>query len=210
MKKKHQKQEHEEATAETEDAPMQHEEQEAAQGNSVSENDLAQALVQKAQEATEANEKYLRTYADFENYRKRVQRDMAEFRKYANEQLSLELLSVVDHLGLALKHAGDSGENVMGMQEGVELVYKQFRDVLDKFGVKTFAAAGERFDPARHDALMQVETDDMPENTVVAVLQDGYLYYDKVLRHAKVSVSKKPEHRPENEGSGEPEQEPGT
>jgi molecular chaperone GrpE len=168
---------------------------------------LSQVLDQKTKEAAEANEKYLRTYADFENYRKRMQRDLTEFRKYANEQLALELLPVVDHLGLALKHAGNPGEGVQGLQEGVELVYKQFRDVLEKFGVKVFSAEGEPFDPARHDALMQVETDDIPENTVVAVLQDGYLYYDKVLRHAKVSVSKKPERRAGAEGGGESEPE---
>jgi molecular chaperone GrpE len=152
---------------------------------------LSAALEQKTREAAEANEKYLRTYADFENYRKRMQRDLAEFRKYANEQLALELLTVVDHLGLALKHAGEAGETTQGLQEGVELVYKQFRDVLEKFGVKAFAAEGEPFDPARHDALMQVENEDVPENTVVQVLQDGYLYNDKVLRHAKVGVSKR-------------------
>jgi molecular chaperone GrpE len=207
MKKKHTKHEHEEVSEPDTDQPQ---EQGAEPAAPVFEaGDLSQALEAKAREAAEANEKYLRTYADFENYRKRVQRDMVEFRKYANEQLALELLTVVDHLGLALKHAGEPGDSVMGLQEGVELVYKQFRDVLDKFGVKTFAAAGESFDPMRHDALMQVETDDMPENTVVAVLQDGYLYYDKVLRHAKVSVSKKPERRAEDEGSGDPAREPG-
>jgi molecular chaperone GrpE len=154
---------------------------------------LSRELEQKAKEATEANEKYLRTYADFENYRKRMQRDLADFRKYANEQFALELLTVVDHLGLALKHAGESGETAQGMQQGVELVYKQLRDALEKYGVKQFAAEGESFDPARHDAMMQVVTDEVPENTVVQVMQDGYLYHEKVLRHAKVSVSKKPD-----------------
>ena len=101
---------------------------------------MSQALEQKTKEAAEANEKYLRTYADFENYRKRMQRDLADFRKYANEQLALELLTVVDHLGLALKHAGEAGETVQGLQQGVELVYKQLRDVLEKFGIKPFAA----------------------------------------------------------------------
>ncbi len=142
---------------------------------------LARELEQKTKEAAEANEKYLRAYADFENYRKRMQRDLADFRKYANEQFALELLTVVDHLGLALKHAGESGETVQGMQQGVELVYKQLRDVLEKFGVKQFAAEGEPFDPARHDAMMQVVTDEVPENTVVQVMQDGYLYHEKVL-----------------------------
>jgi molecular chaperone GrpE len=153
---------------------------------------LKQELQKKSAETEAANEKSLRTYAEFENYRKRMQRDMADFRKYANEQLALELLSVVDHLALALKHAKDPGENVQGLQEGVELVYKQFCDVLEKFGVKAFAAEGEPFDPARHDALMQVVNADVPENTVVQVLQEGYVYHDKVLRHAKVGVSKRP------------------
>ncbi len=155
--------------------------------------ELTRELDQKTREAAAANEKYLRTYADFENYRKRMQRDLADFRKYANEQFALELLTVIDHLGLALKHAGESGETVQGLQQGVEIVYKQFSDVLEKFGVKRFAAEGEPFDPARHDAMMQVITADVPDNTVVQVMQDGYLYHEKVLRHAKVSVSKKPD-----------------
>jgi molecular chaperone GrpE len=154
---------------------------------------LTRELEQKTMEAAEANEKYLRTYADFDNYRKRIQRDLADFRKYANEQFALELLSVVDHMGLALRHAGEADETVQGMQQGVELVYKQLRDALEKFGIKQFAAEGEPFDPARHDAMMQVVTDEVPENTVVQVMQDGYLYHEKVLRHAKVGVSKKPE-----------------
>lgn len=169
------------------------EEQAAASASPAAEETLVQALEQKVREAAEANEKYLRTYADFDNYRKRMQRDMAEFRKYANEQLVLELLTVVDNLGLALKHGAEAGEAVQGMQQGVELVFKQLRDVLDKFGVKRFSAEGEVFDPAKHDAMMQVVTADVPENTVVQVFQDGYMYHDKVLRHAKVGVSKKPE-----------------
>lgn len=155
--------------------------------------ELLRELEQKTKEAATANDKCLRTYADFENYRKRMQREIADFRKYANEQFALELLPVVDHMGLALKHAGESGETVQGLQQGVELVYKQLRDSLEKIGVKQFVAEGEPFDPARHDAMMQVVTDEVPENTVVQVMQEGYLYHEKVLRHAKVGVSKKPD-----------------
>lgn len=160
---------------------------------------IQQALEQKTREAREANDKYLRTAADFDNYRKRMQRDLADFRKYANEQLALEILPVVDHLALALKHSTESGDAAKGLQQGVELVYKQLRDVLEKFGIKSFGAEGQPFDPARHDAMMQIITDEVPENTVVQVLQDGYLYNDKILRHAKVGVSKKPEPKPEEE-----------
>lgn len=152
---------------------------------------LTLALEQKSKEAAEAHDKYIRTYADFENYRKRMQRDLSEFRRYANEQMAKELLSVVDHLGLAIKHAAE-GEANEGLRQGVELVFKQLRDVLEKFGIKPFSSKGERFDPAKHDAVTQEVTDAVPENTVVQVFQDGYLYHDKVLRHAKVSVSKKP------------------
>ena len=159
--------------------------------------ELVQALAQKTKEATEANEKYLRTYADFDNYRKRMQRDLADFRLYANEQLALELLPVIDHLGMALKHAGVADENAQGLQQGVELVYKQLRDVLEKFGIKSFESWGEPFDPAKHDAMMQVERDDVPANMVVQVMNEGYLYHDKVLRHAKVGVSKRPKEETE-------------
>jgi molecular chaperone GrpE len=154
--------------------------------------ELMQALVQKTKEANEANEKYLRTYADFDNSRKRMQRELADYKVYANEQLALELLPVIDHLGLALKHAGVAEENVQGLQQGVELVYKQLKDVLEKFGITSFASWGEPFDPAKHDAMMQVERDDVPANMVVQVMNEGYLYHDKVLRHAKVGVSKRP------------------
>jgi molecular chaperone GrpE len=153
---------------------------------------LTRALEQKAKEAAEAHDKYLRTSADFDNYRKRTQRDLADFRKYANEQMARELLSVVDHLSLAIKHAADAGESNEGLRQGVELVHKQLRDVLEKFGIIVFASQGEPFDPSKHEAIMQEPTDTVPENTVVQVFQDGYLYHDKVLRHARVSVSKKP------------------
>jgi molecular chaperone GrpE len=155
--------------------------------------ELKKALEQKTREAEEEHDKYVRLYAEFDNYRKRIQRDLVDFRKYANEQIALELLTVADHLGLALKHAAEGGDTSQGLREGVELVYKQLRDVLEKFGIKAFSAEGQPFDPSRHDAMMQEVTDEVPENTVVQVMQDGYLYHDKILRHAKVSVSKKPQ-----------------
>jgi molecular chaperone GrpE len=167
--------------------------EEEAAGISAEIEKLTQALEQKAKEAAEAHDKYLRTSADFDNYRKRMQRDLADFRKYANEQMARELLSVVDHLSLAIKHASEAGETSDGLRQGVELVYKQLRDVLEKFGITSFASQGEPFDPAKHEAIMQEPTDAVPENTVVQVFQEGYLYHDKVLRHARVSVSKKPQ-----------------
>jgi len=185
-------------------SPETEQENAARAGSSDEVRRLTQELEQKTREAAEANEKYLRAAADFDNFRKRMQRDLVEFRRYANEQLVLDLLSVVDHLGFAIQHAGEKGQAVQGMQQGVELVYKQFRDVLEKFGVKPFAAEGEPFDPAKHEAMMQVVTGDVPENTVVQVMQEGYLYHEKVLRHAKVGVSKKPAIETHNKKNDEP------
>ncbi len=165
---------------------------EAAAAEAEGAESFKDALMQKTREAQESQERYLRTYADFENYRKRMQRDLADFRRYANEQMAADLLSVADHLGLAIQHAADSGEANQGLLTGVQLVHKQLRDVLEKYGIKAFKAAGEPFDPAKHDAMMQVETADVPPNMVVQVFQEGYLYHDKVLRHAKVGVSKRP------------------
>jgi molecular chaperone GrpE len=153
---------------------------------------LRKELDQKTRDAAAAHDKYMRTYADFENYRKRAQRDLTEFRKYANEQMALELLTVLDNLGMALLHAVEGGEVNQGLAQGVELVLKQLLGILEKFGIKPFRAEGEPFNPAMHDAVMQVENAELPENTVARVFQEGYLYHDKVLRHAKVGVSKKP------------------
>ncbi len=153
---------------------------------------VREELARKTKEAEEAQERYLRTYADFENYRKRMQRDLADFRRYANEQMAADLRTVADHLGLAIQHASESGEANQGLLTGVQLVHKQLRDVLEKYGIKPFKAAGEPFDPSKHDAMMQMETAEVPPNTVVQVFQEGYLYHDKVLRHAKVGVSKRP------------------
>ena len=161
-----------------------------------------EALAEKTKEAEEAQERYLRTYADFENYRKRMQRDLADFRRYANEQMAADLLTVADHLGLAIQHAADSGEANQGLLTGVQLVHRQLRDVLEKYGITPFKAVGEPFDPALHDAMMQVETADAPPSTVVQVFQEGYRYHDKVLRHAKVGVSKPPAADPEREDGG--------
>jgi molecular chaperone GrpE len=181
--------------------PPDGEEQETASASSAAEvKRLTDALEQKTRDLTDANEKYLRAAADFENSRKRMQRDLVDFRKYANEQMALELLSVIDHLGFALKHGQEAtGEASPGLQQGVELVYKQLRDTLEKFGVKSFVAEGEPFDPAKHEAMLQVVTADAPENTVVQVLQEGYLYHEKVLRHAKVGVAKKPDEAKQEE-----------
>ncbi len=119
--------------------------------------------------------------ADFENYRKRVERDNADFKKYATKQLLVEIIPVLDNLGHALKTIDD---------EGVRLIHMQLMGVLEKYGLKEIECLGKKFDPKQHEALLQEETDKEP-NIVLEVLQKGYIVGDAVLRPARVKITRK-------------------
>lgn len=141
------------------------------------------------EELSQLREKYLRLYAEFENYKKRVQKEKEELIKYGNEALLYELLSVLDNLEMALKH---SGENVSeGLVKGVEMTLREFQRITEKFGLVPIDAVGKPFDPSLHHAMSQVERDDVDDKTVVEEFRRGYMYGDKVLRASLVAVSKK-------------------
>lgn len=143
------------------------------------------------EELQELKDKYLRLYAEFDNYRKRVLKDKEELIKYSNESLLYELLPVIDNLELAVKH---SSNNVsQGLIQGVEITLKEFQRVLEKFGITSISALGKQFDPSLHHAMTQVERDDTDEKTVVEEFRKGYMFRDKVLRPSLVAVSKKPQ-----------------
>lgn len=136
------------------------------------------------------NDKYLRLYANFENYRKRVNSEKEELIKYGNESLLYELLPAIDNLELALKHAsGDSDDSLV---QGVEMTLKELHRTLEKFNLTPIEAEGKPFDPAIHHAMIQVEREDMDEKMVAEELRTGYMYGDKVLRPALVAVTIRP------------------
>lgn len=138
----------------------------------------------------ELNNKYLRLYAEFDNYRKRVNKEKEELVKFGNENLLYELLPAIDNLELALKHAcGDAGT---GLVQGVEMTFKELQRTLEKFGLTKIEAAGKGFDPTVHHAMTQVEREDLDEKMVAEELRAGYMYRDKVLRPSLVAVSVKP------------------
>jgi len=143
----------------------------------------------------ELNNKYLRLYAEFDNYKKRVNKDKEELVKYGNESLIYELLPIIDSLELALKHAQE--ESQTGIVQGVEMTLKELQRTLEKFGVSRIGAAGKKFDPSVHHAMTQVERDDIEEKMVAEDLRTGYLFRDKVLRPSLVSVSVKPQKKSE-------------
>lgn len=139
----------------------------------------------------QANDKYIRLYADFENYKKIAARNKEELLKYANEDLMADILTVIDHLELALEHAKDSSA-ASQLAEGVELTLKELRSALEKHGLTTIDALNKPFDPSVHHAMSQIESDDKDENTVVKEFRKGYMLRDRVLRAAMVGVSVKP------------------
>ncbi len=137
-----------------------------------------------------ADDRYLRLCAEFENYKKRSAREMDKFRKFANESLIKEILAVVDNLERAVNSANDDEWANSDLTQGVALSIKDLEKVFGKHGVKPIEAMGKAFDPVFHEAVIMQETDKYPENTVINELQKGYLIHDRLLRPAKVVVSK--------------------
>lgn len=156
--------------------------------------DLSAELEKAKAEAREHQDKFLRLYADTENFKKRMNRESLEREKYYNEGIIKELLPVLDNLDRALGHAGEP-EGSGGLTEGVRMVRKQLMDVLAKSGVTQVESIGLPFDPQRQQAVMQVETADYDEGTVVEELQKGYFLNDRILRPAMVAVAKRPEEK---------------
>ena len=151
--------------------------------------ELEAKLEAKEQESKETHDRLLRVSADYENYKKRSAREMEEFRKYANQSLLKEMLSVVDNLELAINSAKEEKNADQKLIEGLNLTRNEMLRVFDKFNVKPITAKGEIFDPAFHEAMMREETNDYPENTVLSEFQKGYLIHDRLLRPAMVVVA---------------------
>lgn len=139
--------------------------------------------------AAEALEKMLRIQADFENSRKRLERDKNDFIKYANDQIISQLIPFVDDFKRAFA-AADQTKDFEVLHKGVEMILKHLLDLLKQKGVTEIESVGKIFNPSLHEAMLQVETDEHPENTIVEEFQKGYCLNDRVLRAAKVKVAK--------------------
>jgi molecular chaperone GrpE len=151
--------------------------------------DVQSKLDAREKDYKETYDRLLRVTAEFENYKKRLSREMEDFRKYANQSLLKEMLSVVDHIELAIQAAGVPSPAGTSMVEGLNLTLKEFLRILDKFKVKPIEAVGQPFNPQMHEAIMQEATDRLPENTVVREMQKGYTISDRLLRPALVVVA---------------------
>ncbi len=151
--------------------------------------EVKKELEEAKAQAQENYDKFIRLYAEFDNYRKRVAREKAELVRYGNEELLKEILPVLDNLERALEHA-QRDEKTEPILQGLQLILEQFRSVLRRFGVEEIKTLGERFDPELHEAVGEIELEGIGPLEIVQEVQKGYLLNDRVLRPAKVIVGK--------------------
>jgi molecular chaperone GrpE len=135
-------------------------------------------------------EEKLRVYAEFENFRRRKEEEVANARKYASEEIIKQLLQIYDNFERAVD-TSKSSRNFDSLLEGVQLIIRQMKELMEKEGVTEIQAEGAPFDPNLHQAVMKVDNDELPDETIVEVLQKGYKLKDKVIRPSMVKVSRK-------------------
>ena len=155
-------------------------------------SDKKEGIEELKEQLASEKDRVLRLAAEFENYKKRKQRESDEFKKFANETIFRQLLTIVDNLERAIFSTKENSDET-GLLEGVKLTYKEILKLFETFNVKPVEAENQMFDPNFHQAITQVKTDEFPENSVTAVLQKGYLLHDRLIRPAMVIVSKRVE-----------------
>ncbi|MFP4477067.1 MAG: nucleotide exchange factor GrpE [Desulfatibacillaceae bacterium] len=154
----------------------------------VLEKDIEQKLLETEEESKQLHDRLLRLSAEFDNYKKRSDREAADFRKFANERLVKDLLPVLDNLERAMEATNGEAASE-GLREGVEMTRKELLKILEKNGVTPIDARGQPFDPTFHEAMMQQDHPDHEANTVISEVQKGYLMHGRLLRPSLVIVA---------------------
>ncbi|NOZ60111.1 MAG: nucleotide exchange factor GrpE [Calditrichaeota bacterium] len=150
---------------------------------------LTNEIEKLSAQLAETNDKYLRMMAEFNNFKKRKEKEFANLLSGANREVILELLPVIDDFERSLNKKTKK-QSLKSFREGIELIYKKVTRILQKFGLEPIDSLDRPFDPELHDALLQVEIQDKESNIVVEEIEKGYKLKDNVLRHAKVIVTK--------------------
>jgi molecular chaperone GrpE len=161
----------------------------AARPDDVLEGVIEDPLAAARTEGLKFKEQWMRTAADFDNFRKRSRREVEDARRGGKEDILKELLPVFDNLDRAMQSA-QRATDVKAVADGLSMVAKQFEHTLNRVGIEKVKTVGLPFDPAVHEAIQQVETDEHPPGTVVAEVQPGYLQGEKLVRAAMVVVAK--------------------
>ena len=163
---------------------------------------LREKLAEKSDSCKKLEEEYLRALADFDNLRKRTQRDSEVSRRYALEALVLDLLPVLDNFDRAVQTAGD-GASAESLKKGMDLIRRQLCEALSKHGVSEYSCVGSQFDPRRAEAISFIHTDEQKPGTVVNEVCKGYSCGERVLRPARVVVAKEMDRSRKEEGRGQ-------
>jgi molecular chaperone GrpE len=166
--------------------------------------ELREKLQAKEKESEENYQRYLRQVAEVENFKKRVNREKEDAIRFANENLIKDILPVIDNLERAISHA-QGGGNGNPLVEGVEMVLKGLLDVFSKHGVVQVPAVGAVFDPGKHEAMAQVESTEHEPNTIINEHHKGYLFRDRLLRPALVTIAKAAQDKDGKNGRNEVE-----
>jgi molecular chaperone GrpE len=153
---------------------------------------LKEALEEKNNEIKELKDKYLRVLAELDNYRKRVEKEVADRKKFAIVEFFMKVIPVLDSFDRAMSGV-ELNNDFENFYKGVEIIHRQLREALRSLGLVEFSGLNETFDPSRHEAVATVETDDKPENTVIEEISKGYMIDNRVIKPAKVFVSKQKE-----------------
>ncbi|MEW6111353.1 MAG: nucleotide exchange factor GrpE [Thermodesulfobacteriota bacterium] len=148
----------------------------------------AQLLVDLAREAFDKQDRWIRSVAELDNFRKRTAQERQKLLKYRNEELLLDLLPVLDNFERAMEHTEHTGPSE-GFLEGVQMIAQMLSDALAKHGVKKIESLGRPFDPTMHEAIAAVPAVGQEPNTMIDVVEDGYMYQDRLLRPARVVVA---------------------
>ena len=152
--------------------------------------ELENALAQQAPQVQEEKDKALRALAEMENYKKRSDQELTNFKKYASEQLITGFLPIMDSFDNACSHAEKKDNSSEDIINGFTLIQKQLYQVFEKLSIKKIEALNQPFDPNLHQAISQIEKDDTKEDTVIQEIQAGYMLHDRVIRPAMVVISK--------------------
>ena len=171
------------------DAGEMEERDESADDGAIAVETAEEEIAGLAAEVNDLKDQLLRKQADFENFRKRLIREREDAIRFANSNLLLDLVEVIDNFERAIKSSEES-EDFAAFHEGIELIEKQFTNMLEsKYGLNRFESKDQDFDPERHQAIAVEEKDDIDHQIVVEDFQKGYMLHDRVLRHAKVKVA---------------------
>jgi len=170
------------------DIEIDENEEAKAEEKSESNLDSKERIAELEKKNEELNDRLIRRLAEFENYKKRTDLEKDELFKYAAQSFILKTLAVYEDLQRSLSHIDD--ENIDAIKQGLKLVGDKFTQILTEQNVTKIDAMGKEFDHDYHEALLQQPSKDVPANTVINVVESGYMYKDKVLKHAKVIVSR--------------------